>query len=130
MRAGAPLANPDALVMDAPIAVHWPKLLLWGAVEGLVIATAVQQIHVGRAAVATAQRLGVGCKTVAYHLHATKGLTATTCTAVALLSLYLFGLIYFLTRAFAELRKRSYRRYRVANTFIRVQVRKIACLRF
>ena len=120
---GAPLGRPDPLVMDAPIAFHWPKLLLWAGVEGSVVAAGVLQIHEGRAAVAAAQVPGVDCRTAAYHLRVSPALAATTCTAIGLLALYLAGNIFFLMRAFAELRKRSYRRYRVANTFIRVQVR-------
>ena len=29
------------MIMDAPWAVHTPKLLLWGAIQGLVIATGI-----------------------------------------------------------------------------------------
>ena len=30
--------RPDAIVMDAPWTLHWPKLILWVIVEGLLIA--------------------------------------------------------------------------------------------
>ena len=123
--AGAPVGRPDALFMDAPISFHWPKLLLWSAVEGLLVATSVLQIRDGRAAVAAARRPGADCRAAAYRLQFSRALVATTCTLVGLLSLYLVGTIFFLMRGFAELRKRSYRRYRVANTFIRVQVSRI-----
>ena len=108
--------------MDAPISYHWPKLLLWSAVEGLLAATTTLQVHSGRSAVKAAQQSGLDCSAASYRLHASRALNAVQGTLLGLLVLYLFGVIYHLAKAFAELRKRSYKRYRIANTLVRVQV--------
>ena len=121
--AGVDLGRDDALVMDAPISFHWPKLLLWGAVEGLLAAASALQIHGGRAAVKAAKASGADCRAGIYHFPPNTALTAVQSVLVAVLALYLIGVIAHLGRAFAELRKRSYKRYRVANTLVRVQVR-------
>ena len=108
--------------MDAPVSYHWPKTLLWFAVEGLLAATAVLQIHSGHTTVKAAQLPGADCTATSYHLHSSRALTAVQSTLIGMLLLYLVGVIYHLGKAFAELRKRSYKRYRIANTLVRVQV--------
>ncbi len=124
--AGVDLGRADALVMDAPIIFHWPKLLLWGAVEALLAVASAMQVHAGRAAVKAAKRSGVGCTAGFYHFPQDAALTAIQSVLVVLLSLYLIGVVAHLAKAFAELRKRSYKRYRIANTLVRVQVRLLA----
>ena len=121
--AGVDLGRADALVMDAPISFHWPKLLLWGTVEGLLAAASAMQIHGGHAAVKAARLDGADCTAETYRFPPNAALTAVQSVLVGVLALYLIGVIAHLARAFAELRRRSYKRYRVANTLVRVQVR-------
>ena len=112
--------------MDAPISFHWPKLLLWGAVEALLAVASAMQVHAGRAAVKAAKQDGIGCTAGFYRFPQNAALTAVQSVLVALLALYLIGVIAHLAKAFAELRKRSYKRFRIANTLVRVQVRLLA----
>ena len=134
-RAAALLAKlPDAMVLDLPLWVHWPKLLLFGAFEAaLAVLLASDRVAPGgppdvsappasaAAAAVETGPLAADCSP-SPRARLTPAATGALAALAALMGVYLVAWLGLLRRSARRLRERAWRPFRQANTLLRMEV--------
>ncbi|DBB09212.1 TPA: hypothetical protein ACH3X3_007798 [Trebouxia sp. C0006] len=117
--------NRDAIVMDAPIWYHTPKLILWCVFEALDLFLAIWITH---DQVGPVQRKAIistpNCAVRAQNCRLKTVTLVLVILICALLILYIVLWFWYMWRAYRDLQKHQYMHYKMGNLNVRMQAHR------
>ena len=121
MPAGRHADRPDAAIMDAPLWQHWPKLVLWLALEGVLLGISVL-LTTAHPAVMGVPAIG-DCSEQDWKCAFNGPVLALLGCNTGCVVLYFLIYAYFIRKAFTNLKDQPYSSMRMANLTARLQAR-------
>lgn len=113
--------RPDAIGIDLPLYSHWRKGGLWLAMQGLIVAYAVESAQwVDLYTVAASN--GVCRDALAGSCRTPNSIVIITAICAAVIVLYVFLFFASAAQAFEYLRSRPYNQFKMGNVVLRLQV--------
>jgi len=119
MKKGHPAYREDAIVMDLGRQYHWPKLVGFWCMEGLVIAMGV----INYKEVKKAPEAGPVCDKLLYKCSFTNVYIVLIVLLLIGFITYFIGVLYYLHQSFENLKQYPYTSMRMANLNLRFQAR-------